>query len=373
MANCLGTHPSFNAHAIAVASVSVAMLSSCAMWPPQPAAVTPNLPSFVDSSGYQPSEPLHVVIADNYANADLLFALPNESVRVAYGFYDLSGELRFGPATANRGHRHMVIMLDYFKYRMFPVPVTVTFEPVEESEAATRKLRTRSINVTPSGSAHSVTCDPAARESSGRLSDAIEAAPFVSDNSSLFRWPSYSQPRGELPILNGSNAQTASINTSIPVYIGIGMRVRADITLLEQGGSIEISQLGDLVGLGLAARNNQITGTLLVQTLGISGPDVSPYIPAPSEINATTISNAMQAIATIKSKMYTATESQPTKSIPPVVITPAIIAFDDYLGLEGSTRLLPVALLERPLKFSIDQQSKRSIVSILDGPEASDP
>lgn len=85
----------------------------------------------------------------------------------------------------------------------------------------------------------------------------------------------------------------------VPVYVGVGLRLTANVHVRE--GSVD---LGNLFALGVAAQAKQISGTLVVQTLGLSGEGVSPIIPIPSEINPTTIQNAVQAIGAIKAKIY---------------------------------------------------------------------
>lgn len=85
----------------------------------------------------------------------------------------------------------------------------------------------------------------------------------------------------------------------VPVYVGVGLRLTASVTVKE--GTVD---LGNLFALGAAAQAKQISGTLVIQSLGLSGEGVSPLIPIPSEINPTTIQNALMAIGAIKAKMY---------------------------------------------------------------------
>lgn len=85
----------------------------------------------------------------------------------------------------------------------------------------------------------------------------------------------------------------------VPTYIGVGLRLTANVTVHE--GSVD---LGNLFSLGVAAQAKKISGTLVIQTLGISGKNVSPIIPMPSQLNETTIQNAILSLGTIKAKMY---------------------------------------------------------------------
>ena len=80
--------------------------------------------------------------------------------------------------------------------------------------------------------------------------------------------------------------------------------------------------LGNLFALGVAAEANKITGTMVIQTLGISGENISSIIPMPNQINTTTIQNAIMALGSIKAKMYQ-TE---------VRVNPRIVRFYNNVG-----------------------------------------
>jgi hypothetical protein len=81
--------------------------------------------------------------------------------------------------------------------------------------------------------------------------------------------------------------------------VGVGLRLISLITTSEAGINI-----GDLSSIGLAAKTGKLTGTLMVEIVGIKSREVTNLLPLPSEINQTTIQNAMQSMATIKSKIY---------------------------------------------------------------------
>lgn len=85
----------------------------------------------------------------------------------------------------------------------------------------------------------------------------------------------------------------------VPVYVGVGLRLTANVTVNE--GRVD---LGNLFALGVAAQEKKISGTLVIQSLGLSGAGVSSLIPIPSDINPTTVQNALMAIGAIKAKMY---------------------------------------------------------------------
>lgn len=81
--------------------------------------------------------------------------------------------------------------------------------------------------------------------------------------------------------------------------VGVGLRLVTLLTTSEAGINI-----GDLSSIGLAAKAGKVKGTLMIEVVGIKSKEVTTLLPLPSEINQTTIQNAMQALATIKSKIY---------------------------------------------------------------------
>jgi len=81
--------------------------------------------------------------------------------------------------------------------------------------------------------------------------------------------------------------------------VGVGLRITANIETKKRNLDI-----GSLFGLGFAAKNNQLKGTLSLDVIGLESPDITSLIPLPSEISPSSIQNVLQAISTIKSKIY---------------------------------------------------------------------
>ncbi len=90
-----------------------------------------------------------------------------------------------------------------------------------------------------------------------------------------------------------------SADVSVPVYIGVGLRLTAILNTTK--GKIN---LGNLIAIGAAAQANELAGTLVVQTLGITGENISTALPIPSDISAASIQNAIQSMGTMKAKLY---------------------------------------------------------------------
>lgn len=80
---------------------------------------------------------------------------------------------------------------------------------------------------------------------------------------------------------------------------GVGLRMTAYLHTNKAGIT-----LGDPASIGFAANSDWLKGTLSLDIIGINSENISNILPLPSEINQNTIQNAMQAFATIKSKIH---------------------------------------------------------------------
>lgn len=175
--------------------------------------------------GYRPLDPLTAKLEHSekvpVTNCRILELLPDETMRLAIGQVDMSGNISYGLAKAGvQGNRYVVI-LDYIK-------------------SDTRSL--------------------------------LSSAP-----------------------VSGAPAS----GRHVPTYVGIGLRLSAN--LIVNQGNVD---LGNLISIGAAAQAKQVSGTLVIQTLGISGESIDAVLPIPSEISTASIQNALVAIGTMKSKIY---------------------------------------------------------------------
>jgi hypothetical protein len=227
-----------------LAVLSLALLFSCKT--SQPATIGD--PKMTEGFGYQPIDPLATIVKlagveiDPLAQrAKVLDALPDETMRLAVGEVDGSGGISFGPAKIGYEGKSYVIVIDYIKFR---------------TEAYSIRYR-----IKPDGKEYDI-------------------------------WDLTGTPDGDI---------TQWKTRSFPLYLGVGLRIRATITVNK--GSVD---LGNLFAVGVAGQAQQVTGTMTVQTLGISGEKISSIIPMPSEISPATIQNAILAVGTIKSKIYDA-------------------------------------------------------------------
>lgn len=81
--------------------------------------------------------------------------------------------------------------------------------------------------------------------------------------------------------------------------VGVGLRLVASITT-----SKNKINLGDLFALGMAAEAGHLKGTLAIKVIGLQSQEITQAIPLPSELNRTTVQNAMMALHTIKARIH---------------------------------------------------------------------
>jgi hypothetical protein len=94
--------------------------------------------------------------------------------------------------------------------------------------------------------------------------------------------------------------------------IGVSVRMVARVNTKTSG-----INLANLYGLGIAANNKKVTGSLEVRANGINSQQINGIIPVTTDLSPSSIANALQAVATIKSHIY----DKETK------ITPQFLAF----------------------------------------------
>lgn len=96
--------------------------------------------------------------------------------------------------------------------------------------------------------------------------------------------------------------------------IGVGMRIIANL----KTNKADVN-LGSLLAIGASASAGDISGDISVEIIGIDSPDVTNLIPLTSTIDQTSIQSALQALASIKTKLNDLD----------MEITPHIVAYQD--------------------------------------------
>ena len=115
-------------------------------------------------------------------------------------------------------------------------------------------------------------------------------------------------------VKSGEEGEDLFESYTFPVYLGVGMRLTADIRALKSG-----VQLNGLGAIGVAADTDAITGTLTVQTLGVSGKSIATALPLPAKLDQTTIEQSILAIGTSRALLYNQSDRNLLQARPRVV------------------------------------------------------
>lgn len=236
-------------------------LSACSL----PSMTLPKSLGEINSNySYIPLDPLPVATRKGNSCAkkdaefkDLLNALPDNAVRIAIGQYNKNGSLSFGPVQIGVENGNYQVILDYINVDTTRLP----FEFYREETLAPNKRHSIYEKLT------------------------------VENHIIANRIP--------LEEYAAADHKPSAYEVVIPVYVGVGLRLTANISVLK--GNVSLSSLG---ALAAAAQDNRISGSMVLQTLGITGKQVLTTLPLPSELNPTTVQNAIMALGSIKSSLY---------------------------------------------------------------------
>jgi hypothetical protein len=111
---------------------------------------------------------------------------------------------------------------------------------------------------------------------------------------------------------------------TVPVYVGIGMRLSADIRAFKKG--IALTSLG---AIAAAAQSDALSGTLTVQTLGLTGRPIATALPLPSKLDQTSVENGILALGSSRALIYSS-----DSSVDEVTKTPRIVGLFSPIGAD---------------------------------------
>ena len=205
--------------------------------------------------------------------------------------FDGSGGLAFGPAKVTAKGQNYRAILDYVNVDVIPV----TFEISVFKEGGQRIPMSEA----------------------SRSTGLLYVAKIVDEELRPISTPSAA-------VAPGSEQETPFVApgdiVTIPVYVGIGMRLTAEIRALE--ADVPLISLGVI---GLEAQAKRLTGTLTVQTIGISGESVATSLPLPSALDQTTIENGILSIGSNRAVVYRSGSANSKGSGASTVTTPRIV------------------------------------------------
>ncbi|MCF0075184.1 hypothetical protein LZD49_32170 [Dyadobacter sp. CY261] len=284
--------------------------------------------------GYQPIDPVRLPKSEK-EEFGTIDCLPNEASRLVIGKLDNLGTLSYGSFNVARKGQSYSVIVDYIKYQT----LSLSAQYAESNKIISNDEYKNLVKAQPS--LMGILPHFQVEVIDGKIDDATKINPkkiiYTEQQlkidqgkiqKSSFRFIPESSEFSEYNVDNALN---------IPVYVGIGLRIQANITALKDSVNI-----GNLFGLGFAASENKIVGSLVIQTLGISGEKISSALPIPDKINESTIQAAIQAVGVIKSKIY----DKDTH------LSPQIVAFSLPVSMTGAKDLMESSLQ----KFTIEQK-----------------
>lgn len=263
----------------------------------------PKTPGEIASNyGYVPLDPLAIYVdkAEDGSRCEslpLLEVLPDIAVRFAVAEVDASGGLNFGPSkTTVQGHTYRAV-LDYVNVDAIPIDFMV------------RKQIADAV------------MDPKWTKVSAPVPLGYKVSGYEAHY--LARSGSEIDP-ASLPRIKIGEADSYE-RVTIPVYVGIGLRLSADIRANK--GDITLSGLG---AIGAQAEAKNLSGTMTVQTLGVTGKSIAVALPLPSKLDQTTIESGILAIGGSRAILYTAASS--TQASDKVTAQPRIVGLYSPIG-----------------------------------------
>lgn len=199
--------------------------------------------------------------AGSIAFSSLLRSLPDNAVRMSIEQFDVSGKVTYGPAGIGAKGESYRVTVDYINADTTNIPLWISRTSQEYEKKETQ----------------------------------------VGD---LFKFASEKYtPGSELYVVSRQKPDDEYIEQyaeyNIPVYVGIGLRVTANVDVV--GSNANISGLG---AIGAESEAERLKGSLVVQTLGVNGKSIAAALPIQSELNRTTAQNAIVAVGSIKALLY---------------------------------------------------------------------
>ena len=198
----------------------------------------------------------------------LLEVLPDISVRFAVASFAADGGLTFGPAKVTLEGSSYRAVVDYVNVDAIPITFHVRkFVKTAGDSTVPRRLHDR----------------------------IIPADTVVGFEAVIVEDPEDLDSEERQLLLNVEKYD----EVTIPVYVGIGMRIAADIRAHKGGVA-----LTSLANIAAAAQANALSGTLTVQTLGVTGRSVATALPLPSKLDQTTVENGILALGSSRALIY---------------------------------------------------------------------
>lgn len=263
---------------VTIFAAAAAALTACG----HTSGVAPTVGEELSGNTYVPLDGLpimqtrgHETCADNtLEHVDMLQALPDISVRFAVRSLESGAKGGFGPVAITVANQNYEAILDYVNNDAVPV----TF--------AVQRIVRETVQLD-SGS------EPITSLSTEFIHHDDESQTTVNFDAIV------TSVNGDRMISKEDIEETENTYTEVtfPIYVGIGLRVTANVTALQ--GGVNIAALGQI-----GAEADKLSGNLAVQSIGINGTLIGGAIPTPNKLDQTTIENAILAIGSSRTAVY---------------------------------------------------------------------
>ena len=211
------------------------------------------------------------VPAAGYTYRPLLESFPDNAVRMSVEQLDVSGNATYGPAGVGFKDQRFRVIVDYINADTISVALWIK-----------KLVMKKDGDEIPIGVVSPVP------------DDAVGVRFLVQGYT-----PTREEQCADCPGGVTYRDDTSFETIYLPVYVGIGLRVTADVEVV--GATANIGGLG---AIGFEAEAENLKGSLVVQTLGINGRAISAALPLQSDLNRTTAQNAIVSIGSIKALLY---------------------------------------------------------------------
>lgn len=258
-------------------------------------------------SVYIPLDPLPIETSEQCA--DWLAQLPDQTSRIAIAEADAEGGLSFGVGSVGVKGKSYVVTIDYV------ISDTITVKFFARRKVTDLPTNWLGRDVITRGWELKAPVDLFERAPEGVVTQFEVALGGGSERVSY-------RPLGAEADVE---AKYDYKELQLPVYVGVGLRVTARITVLK--GEAKLNGLG-AIAADVAAGVTQ--GSLIVQSLGVSGETTTTTIPLPAELDRTTVQNAVMSLGALKAMLYSnQKDNEQTRKLR---VTPRVVGFYNPIG-----------------------------------------
>jgi len=220
----------------------------------------------------------------------ILQALPNITSRFALANIQANGTISFGASqTTVEGQRYRAVV-DYIN--VDTVPFTVAISAVIDEKTVPLSKALRDVEQDPSLFISSYNLDFV-----GQYEEKTARETFENNEQSI---------------------------VTFPVYVGIGMRLTAEIDALK--GKVSLSGLS---AIAAEASAGKLTGFMTSEMIGINGSAIAVSLPIPSKIDQTTVESGILAIGASRAA-FLAPDRDPKE----VTLTPQVVGLYSPVGTD---------------------------------------